>query len=918
MDSLPISLPASPTTPPKQSIPFLAALVPVGAGVVLWLVTGSVYSLCFAALGPLMIGASLIEGRRSRRKATAQAEAVWENGWHRAEEELAERQADERTRRWHREPDVAAAVLTPPLRTSATLHASTTIVVGAGTRPSSLRASGDDGERAREFRRRCAVIDHVPVAVPIGAGLAVRGDLVIAAAMVRALVVQLSLRFGTAQLAVVGEAVARVGLATLPQATSAGRGAFRLGIIAATDGRPDADAVVWMLASDEPVPDGVAAVVDLDGWGRASLRTPDGVIGMAPEYLSVEQAAAIGSSLIVDDGPGEEIPEAVAFADLEQIRALHGLPAVIGLDRRGGVVVDLVEDGPHAVVTGTTGSGKSELLITWVTAIAARHGPDEMVFVLADFKGGTAFDSLRTLPQVAAVITDLDGRGAVRGVASLTAELRRREEVLAHAGARDIRDVQMPRLVIVIDEYAALLQEHPELAAVFTDIAARGRALGMHLVLGTQRATGVVRDALAANCPLRVSLRVSEAADSRAVIGTDDAARITGGPDARGLAFVRRPSDDIPVPLRVAQTTSDDIARIGDSWRTATPSRSPWLPALPAVVPLAEIEAEVPAGAIVLGRADVPAHQAQPLELLRPGVERGVAVIGQSGSGRTAVLRALARQCADVTWVPADPEGAWDAVTGLVESPSARPSLILCDDIDAVHGALPSEYAVAFLQMWERLLRGDAGTSVALSASRWGGPATRVLELLPRRVVLQLPSRADHVAAGGDASTFERDRPPGRALIDGREVQVAWTPEQPLHASSRRRMARSVRSWAPSRPLTAVVTAGAAAVVETLHLSFPDARVVRAEDVASASEMGREGIPWILVDEADVWQRQRMLWHRLREEGEILVRAENAPELRHLVGVRDLPPYALVHAGRVWSVIGAERPRRLVLDALVL
>ena len=334
-------------------------------------------------------------------------------------------------------------------------------------------------------------------------------------------------------------------------------------------------------------------------------------------------------------------------------------------------------------------------------------------------------------------------------------------------------------------------------------------------------------------------------------------------------------------------------------------------------MPLAELEAETPAGAIVLGRADIPALQDQPLELFHPGTERGMAVIGQSGSGRTSALRALARQRADAIWVPADPEGAWDAVTGLVEHPSARPSLILCDDIDALLGSLPSEYAVAFLQMWERMLRDDAGTSVVMSASRWGSPATRVLELLPRRAVLRLPSRADHVAAGGDASTFARDIPPGRALLDGREVQLAWTPEQPLRASARRRTARSERSWSPSRPLTAIVTTGAAAVADTLQQSFPDARVTRAEDARALTETRKEGSPWILVDEPDVWQRQRMLWQQLREEGEVLVRAENAPELRHLVGVRDLPPYALVHAGRVWSVLGAERPRRFVLNALV-
>jgi len=916
MDSLPITLPASPTPPPPQPIPFLAALIPVAAGVVLWLVTGSVYSLCFAALGPLMIGASLIDGRRSRRKAIALAEAESEAAWERAETELAARQAEERSGRWHREPDVATALLTPPLRSSATVDAGTMIVVGAGARPSPLRATGDDGERAREFRRRCAVIDRVPVSVPLGGGVAVRGDRVAGAAVVRALVVQLCLRFGTAQLAVVGDGAASAGLATLPQATAARRGAFRLGVSAPEHGRPDADAAVWLLAPDAPVPEGVGAVIDLAVSGRASVRTSEGVVEVDPEYLSAEQAAAIGVSLPVDDAPDDEVPQSARFADLVQGRGSHGLPATVGRDGRGDVVVDIVEHGPHAIITGTTGAGKSELLATWVTAIAAHHGPDDVVFVLADFKGGTAFDALRPLRQVAAVITDLDGAGAVRGVTSLTAELRRREEVLARAGVRDIREAEMPRLVIVIDEFAALLQEHPELAAVFTDIAARGRALGMHLILGTQRATGVVRDALAANCPLRVSLRVGDAADSRAVIGTDDAARITGGPESRGLAFVRRPSDDSPAALRIALTSREDIAHAAGVWRTSPTPVSPWLPELPAMLPLADLDADAEAGAIVLGRADDPANQRQPLELLRPGEERGIAVVGQSGSGRTTALRTLARQREDAFRIPADPESAWDTVIGLVEHPSPRPSLILCDDIDALLGALPSEYAVAFVQAWERLLRGEAAATVVMSASRWGGPATRLLELLPRRAVLPLPSRAEHVAAGGDPSTFVRDAPPGRARIDGREVQLAWTPEQAVPAPSRR-AARGARVWAPSRSLTAIVTGGAASVIDALQRAHPAWTVTRADDSPFITTPGVESVPRILVDEPDVWQRQRMHWQRVREDGEVLVRAENAPELRHLVGVRDLPPYARLHAGRVWSIIGAERPRRFVLDGLV-
>jgi len=202
-------------------------------------------------------------------------------------------------------------------------------------------------------------------------------------------------------------------------------------------------------------------------------------------------------------------------------------------------VIDLVSEGPHAVVAGVTGSGKSELLVTWILALCAAHTTQEVSFLLADFKGGTAFDSLGGIPHVTGVITDLDGTGARRAIESLRAEVRWREAELARVGARDVLDprVDVPRLVIVVDEFAALLGEHPELHAVFTDVAARGRALGMHLVLGTQRPAGVVRESLLANCPLRISLRVTDPADSRAVIGTDEASALPGGTDARPVTL---------------------------------------------------------------------------------------------------------------------------------------------------------------------------------------------------------------------------------------------------------------------------------------------------------------------------------------------------------------------------------------------
>src|SRR5690606_2656524 len=291
--------------------------------------------------------------------------------------------------------------------------------------------------------------------------------------------------------------------------------------------------------------------------------------------------------------------------------------------------------------------------------------------------GGTAFDPLRMLPHVVAVVTDLDAEGARRGVGSLTAELRRREAALAAAGVRDVADCpSLGRLVIVVDEFAALLQEYPELGEIFTDVAARGRALGMHLVLGTQRASGSIRDALAANCPLRISLRVAETADSRFVIGSDAAALLRGGAESRGLASVRRPRNGEAQPVRIALTAEDDLLAVVRRWEGHTAQPSPWLPPLPARLALPSAD-ERPVRAVLLGQADDPRRQRQPWVQLEPG-ER-IAVIGGPGSGKSSAMAMIASQLPDAVVVPADAEQAWDAVAELA---GGRHGPVLCDDLD--------------------------------------------------------------------------------------------------------------------------------------------------------------------------------------------------------------------------------------------
>lgn len=919
MDSLPITIPAAPVPPRRPPTPFIAALVPVVAGVVLWLVTGSLFSLCFAALGPLMIFASLIDGARSRRKAHREAEAESAVAWSAAEAPLARLHDEERQIRWHRQPDAASCLVQAPLRGLDAPEAGTDVVVGSGIARSTVRAAGGDGEREREFRSRCGRLEKVPIAVALGSGVALRGAAPIVDAAARALVVQLCLRFGAAQLAVVGDHLDEWGVSAFPHAGAVRRRAFRLGIARSGDTRPAVDAMFWLLARDDDVPEGITTVIDIVEPHRATVRTPEGIIEVSAECLSRAQAAVIGESRVDDAEDLDVLPAGVRLEDLTQPMSRSGLPAAIGRGERDDLILDIVDDGPHAIVTGTTGSGKSELLVSWVTAIASVHGPERVIFVLADFKGGTAFEPLRALPQVAAVITDLDERGARRGVSSLTAELRRRETVLASAGARDIGEIVMPRLVIVVDEFAALLQEHTDLGVVFTDIAARGRALGMHLILGTQRASGVIRDALAANCPLRVSLRVGEAADSRAVIGTDAAAELPGGVESRGLALARRPQDSDPVSLRVALTGAADLRAVAVTWAGVETPRSPWLPALPAVLPLADLSREMLArGELILGRVDDPKHQSQPLEVLTVGSDRGIAVIGAPGSGRTSALRALASQHPEALWIPRDPERAWDAVVALVSGRAPRRELVLCDDIDAQINDLPIEYGQHLAQLWEQVLRSGGGTTFVVTATRAAGQIGRLLDSLPRRGLLRMPSRVDHLAAGGESDGYDRDRPPGRLRLGDRELQITWVPEERLRSTGLRRAtahADEDAPWIPRSAVNALVTPGAAVVAATLARAYPECDVLSVS--GEAVEGVNSGRPVILVGESDAWQRHWALWQRIRGEGEVLVRAENPTDLRQLAGVRELPPYARLHAGRTWSLSGDSAPRRMVIPALV-
>ena len=350
--------------------------------------------------------------------------------------------------------------------------------------------------------------------------------------------------------------------------------------------------------------------------------------------------------------PTTALPDAVPYDALAQPEHRPGsrdtLRAAVGAVTGGPLVLDLATRGPHAIVAGTTGSGKSEFLLAWIAALADGHPPDRVSFLLVDFKGGAAFEPLRGLPHVTGIVTDLDESEAERAVLSLRAELRHRETVLRHERVREISElgphVELPRLVLVIDEFQAMIERFPELGGVVADVAARGRSLGVHLVLASQRPNGVVREQVTANCAVRVSLRVIQPADSIAVVGSDEAATIAPETPGRGVVDA---GDGHPVLFQSARVDSsaiDGLMRRSAGLRAA---RRPWVGPLPDRIPLDELaladrSSPVSAGSLVIGLVDEPERQRHELAVWDPGADGHLLVVGAPGSGRSSALAAVA------------------------------------------------------------------------------------------------------------------------------------------------------------------------------------------------------------------------------------------------------------------------------------
>jgi len=553
------------------------------------------------------------------------------------------------------------------------------------------------------------------------------------------------------------------------------------------------------------------------------------------------------------------------------------LRALVGQAGIDAMHLDLRTDGPHALVGGTTGSGKSEFLQAWVLGMAAEYSPDRVTFLFIDYKGGAAFADCVRLPHSVGLVTDLSPHLVRRALMSLRAELRHREHLLNRKKAKDLLELERrgdpespPALILVIDEFAALVGEVPEFVDGVVDIAQRGRSLGIHLIMATQRPAGVIKDNLRANTNLRIALRMADESDSTDVIGSPVAAGFASSIPGRAIAkngpgrlvpFQSAyagghtssepdpPSVDIHAlrfgsvdrwesaePEQVVEATgATDQVRLVDSIAAASrlaelPSpRRPWLDELSGLYDLSLLAPRTDSE-LILGVADVPARQAQDAVYFRPDVDGNLLVYGTGGSGKTVMLRTLAtgagvtprggpvhvygldfaagglRMLEDLPHVGAvvsgddservvrllrtlrdlveDRSRTFTAVNAgsiaeyrsLTGKPDEPRILVLVDNFPAFRDAYEagggrSQWYGVFLQL---LTEGrQLGVHIVLTADRPAAVPGAVTASVPRRVVLRVADESMYLVLDVESDVLGPGSPPGRAIVDGSETQIA-------------------------------------------------------------------------------------------------------------------------------------------------
>ena len=702
---------SNPTAHSNKAALLLAAGLPLAIGVGLALLTGMWIFLAFTIVSAVSVLVPVVAGRRQRRELSAAVAA-------------AAREDKERRRRGAPSAgDISlccAVTGADPVKATA---ATGTVWLRLGQ----ARQDANVRLEPSESGFRPPPLGMMPVTLdPATAVTTLRGPEPAVAGLVRSIVLQLACYPAARRTRIVlhGPTPTLLAARFLAAATLSAQEAATLETLSAGFGpdyergvliivkpqgaaalRAAAVSLGWQVldCSGDPAPATGAAIVLMErsallSSARAPLEfTPD----LLPSGIfdrncrrpwARAHAAAPVAGLPEARSLGELLP--LSAADIATRWAVSastpGLRVPIGVAISGIVRLDLLADGPHFLVAGTTGSGKSEFLRTLAAALAAAHPPHRVNLLFIDFKGGSGLRPLAGLAHCVGLLTDLDDNEVARTLVSLAAEVRRREELLATYDAADLTAYEilapagppLPHLVLIIDEFRMLVDEAPDALAELMRIAAIGRSLGIHLIMATQRPQGAVSADIRANVTSCVALRVQSELESFDIINSKLAAAIpitspgraylmrgheapeqfqtaalasAGEPVVRcptvmeAVEFLHRPlagespgvaGGPAPQPSRAVSELEEAVAA---AWAATGGDR----PRRPVAEPLPKQLPFPPDGSlgrIRLGLLDIPEEQRVSEVCWHPGTHGHLALVAGNSDGTDAVLGLIANQ----------------------------------------------------------------------------------------------------------------------------------------------------------------------------------------------------------------------------------------------------------------------------------
>ena len=424
------------------------------------------------------------------------------------------------------------------------------------------------------------------------------------------------------------------------------------------------------------------------------------------------------------------IPDSVTFLEMYQAETFNDLKVLsrweshapyqslavpIGLRGKDDLVyLNLHEKahGPHGLIAGTTGSGKSETIQSYILSLAVNFHPHDVAFLLIDYKGGGMANLFKDLPHLLGTITNLDGAQSMRALASINAEIHRRERLFGQYGVNHINQYQkkfklgeatepLPHLFLISDEFAELKVNQPDFIKELVSIARVGRSLGVHLILATQKPSGVVDDQIWSNSRFKLALKVADRGDSMEMLRTADAAEIT----QTGRAYLQVGNNEVYELFQTAWSGADyqpekdqlgiedhtiylinelgqyevlnqdlsgldmaeeikevpteldvivqEINHLHQQEGIAAVAQ-PWLPPLKERITLDELDKVVPieawqkrtAPSVLIGVADIPQAQKQEAVAIDLSKDGNILLYGSPGTGKTTFLQTAAMDLA--------------------------------------------------------------------------------------------------------------------------------------------------------------------------------------------------------------------------------------------------------------------------------